>query len=93
MKSIFTQVILACIIATIIMAVPIYFEKYSLVGTQRKATEGYELAKTPIPAAAAETTQTTTVQDNRGFTNIFMMILISLTISFIITIMFIKVRI
>ncbi|MCX8188514.1 MAG: hypothetical protein N3F64_02285 [Nitrososphaeria archaeon] len=98
MKKILTQIILAFLLATIIMAAPIYFGKQKTMET-RLTTEGeYRDIKSqaPAPAAAAiETLQpTTTVDKSRvDYMNIYMMIFISLTISFIITIIFMFIRI
>lgn len=95
MKKIVTQIILAFLLATIIMAIPLYFEKQKTIET-RMGTEGeYEIVRSPAPAAAIETEHTTTIVDKNkvDYTNVYMMIFVSVTISFIITIIFIRIRI
>lgn len=93
MKKIVTQVILAFLLATIIMAFPLYFEKQKTIET-RIGKEG-EYGTVGAPAVAIETEHTTTTVDKNkvDYTNVYMMIFISIIISFIITIIFIRIRI
>lgn len=95
MKKIVTQIILAFLLATVIMAIPLYFEKQKTIETRIWTERGYETVGSPAPAAAVETEKTTTAVDKNkvDYTNIYMMIFVSITISFIITIIFIRIRI
>ncbi|MEM0052812.1 MAG: hypothetical protein QXL89_01255 [Nitrososphaeria archaeon] len=97
MRKILFQVMLAFILATIIMAIPLYFGKNKTLETRMETSEEYGAAKSPVPAAAIESAQTTTtilMDKNRvDYTNVYMMIFISLTISFIITIIFVRIRV
>ncbi|MEM4522248.1 MAG: hypothetical protein QW738_03410 [Nitrososphaeria archaeon] len=96
MRKILFQVMLAFILATIIMVIPLYFEKQKTLETRMETSEEYGAAKSPVPAAAIESAQTTTILMDKNrvdYTNVYMMIFISLTISFIITIIFVRIRV
>ncbi len=95
MKKIVTQVILAFLLATIIMAFPLYFEKQKTIETRIGKEGEYGTVGAPAPAVAIETEHTTTTVDKNkvDYTNVYMMIFISIIISFIITIIFIRIRI
>jgi hypothetical protein len=100
MRRLAASVIFAILLATVVMWIPAYFMRYSAGQVQRIGSESYETVKSPQPVAAIEssepspTTPTTTVTPTKGitYTNVLVMLFVSITISIFVTILFVKIR-
>jgi hypothetical protein len=97
MRRLAVSVIFAILLATVVMWIPAYFMRYSAGQVQRIGSESYETVKSPQPVAAIEPSEpspTTTVTPTKGitYTNILVMLFVSITISIFVTILFVKIR-
>lgn len=94
MRRLVAPIIFAVLLAAVVMLIPAYFIGYSSGQMQRVGSEGYETVKSPQPAAAIESSQTTAVSSSKGITltDVLIMLFASLTISLFVTILFIKIR-
>jgi hypothetical protein len=97
MRRLAASVIFAILLATVVMWIPAYFMRYSAGQVQRIGSESYETVKSPQPVAAIEPSEpspTTTVTPTKGitYTNVLVMLFVSITISIFVTILFVKIR-
>jgi hypothetical protein len=97
MRRLAVSVIFAILLATVVMWIPAYFMRYSAGQVQRIGSESYETVKSPQPVAAIEPSEpspTTTVTPTKGitYTNVLVMLFVSITISIFVTILFVKIR-
>jgi len=97
MRRLAVSVIFAILLATVIMWIPTYFMRYGSGEMKRVGSESYETVKAPQPVAAIESSEplpTTTVTPAKGitYTNVLLMLFVSITISIFVTILFMKIR-